>query len=152
MQIDRIDRKILNLLQTDARLSNKQLADKVGLSESACLRRVKLLEDSGIVARYVMLVNQDKAGKPDNVYVHITLENQSQQTLKKFEDAVSRMPEVMECFLMTGDFDYLLRIVTNGTADYERVHNEKLTKLPGVARVKSSFSVRTVVKNTRIEF
>lgn len=152
MDLDKIDRKILNALQNDGRLSNKDLADAVALSESACLRRVKLLEDSGIIDRYVMLVNQEKAGKPDNVYVQITLENQSQQTLKRFEDAVARLPEVMECFLMTGDFDYLLRIVTTGTDDYERIHRDKLTKLPGVARVKSGFSLRTVVKNTRIEF
>jgi Lrp/AsnC family leucine-responsive transcriptional regulator len=72
--------------------------------------------------------------------------------LKKFEDAVAKLPEVMECFLMTGDFDYLLRVITAGTADYERIHNDKLTKLPGVARLKSSFSMRTVVKNTKIEF
>jgi len=149
VQIDDIDRSILKKLQENGRLSNVQLAAAVGLSESACLRRVKLLEENGIIDRYVMLINQVAIGKPHNVFVRVTLDGQQREKLTAFEAEVSRVAEVMECYLMAGDFDYLLRVITRDNADYVRVHN-KLTSLPGVMRVQSSFALKTVLENTEM--
>ena len=149
VQIDDIDRSILKKLQENGRLSNVQLAAAVGLSESACLRRVKLLEENGIIDRYVMLINQVAIGKPHNVFVRVTLDGQQREKLSAFEAEVSRVAEVMECYLMAGDFDYLLRVITRDNADYVRVHN-KLTSLPGVMRVQSSFALKTVLENTEM--
>jgi DNA-binding Lrp family transcriptional regulator len=150
--LDDKDRAILTALQKGGRLANVELAAKVGLSESACLRRVKLLEEAGFIDDYVMLMNQAKAGKPGNVFVHVTLESQQQQALQTFEEAVKHVPGVMECYLMSGDQDYLLRVIVRDASDYEKVHMEQLTRLPGVARVKSSFALRTIVKKTEISF
>ena len=149
MQLDAIDHAILNKLQKNGRLSNVQLAAAVGLSESACLRRVKILEESGIIDRYVMLVSQAAIGKPDNVFVRVTLDGQQGEKLTAFEAGISRVPEVMQCYLMSGDFDYLLRVITRDTGDFMRVHN-KLTSLPGVMRVQSSFALRTVLAKTEV--
>jgi len=150
MELDRYDRAILKLLQQDARITNTSLADKVSLSESACLRRVKALEQSGLIEGYTALVNQQKAGYPVNVFVNITLDRQAQPGLEAFENAVRKLPEVMECYLMTGDYDYLLRVVVADLADFERIHDQYLTRLPSVARVHSSFAVRTVTRSTTI--
>ncbi len=150
--LDDKDRAILTALQKGGRLANVELAAKVSLSESACLRRVKLLEQAGFIDDYVMLMNQAKAGKPGNVFVHVTLESQQQQALQTFEEAVKHVPGVMECYLMSGDQDYLLRVIVRDASDYEKVHMEQLTCLPGVARVKSSFALRTIVKKTEISF
>jgi DNA-binding Lrp family transcriptional regulator len=147
--IDAIDRSILKKLQENGRLSNVQLAAEVGLSESACLRRVKLLEDSGVIDRYVMLINPSTLGKPDTVFVRVTLDGQQREKLSAFESEISRVAEVMECYLMAGDFDYLLRVITRDNTDYVRVHN-KLTSLPGVMRVQSSFALKTVMKRTEM--
>ncbi len=146
---DKIDRAILRALQRDGRLSNVQLASRVGLSESEFLRRVRLLVVSGIIDRYVMLVDQAAVGKPGNVFVRVTLEGQQKEKLQQFEKAVAAVPEVMECYLMSGDFDYLLRVIIKDNSDYMRVH-EKLTGLPGVMRVQSSFALRTVRKTTEL--
>jgi Lrp/AsnC family leucine-responsive transcriptional regulator len=148
-EIDKIDRAILRVLQKDGRVSNVQLAERVGLSESACLRRVRLLEQSGIIDRYVMLINQSAIGKPGNVFVRVTLEGQQKEKLQQFEKTVAAVPEVMECYLMSGDFDYLLRVIIKDNSDYMRVH-DKLTDLPGVLRVQSSFALRTVRKTTEL--
>lgn len=147
MELDRYDRAIVKLLQQDARLTNTKLAEKVSLSESACLRRVKALEESGLIESYTAILNQQKAGYPVNVFVSITLDRQSQSGLEAFESAVRKLPEVMECYLMTGEHDYLLRVVVADLADFERVHNQHLTRLPSVARVHSSFAVRTVTRS-----
>jgi Lrp/AsnC family leucine-responsive transcriptional regulator len=147
MDLDRYDRAILKLLQTDARITNASLAEKVSLSESACLRRVRALEQSGLVEGYTAVLNQQKAGYPVNVFVNITLDRQAQPGLEAFENAVRKLPEVMECYLMTGDFDYILRVVVADLADFERLH-QHLTRLPSVARVHSSFAVRTVTRST----
>ena len=149
MDLDAIDHSILNKLQKNGRLSNVQLADEVGLSESACLRRVKILEESGIIDRYVMLINQSAIGKPGNVFVRVTLDGQQREKLAAFETEISRVSEVMECYLMSGDFDYLLRVISRDNEDYVRVHN-KLTSLPGVMRVQSSFALRTVLDKTEM--
>lgn len=147
--LDAIDHSILNKLQKDGRLSNVQLASEVGLSESACLRRVRILEDNGIIDRYVMLINQSAIGKPGNVFVRVTLDGQQREKLAAFEAEVVKVSEVMECYLMSGDFDYLLRVITRDNDDYVRVHN-KLTSLSGVMRVQSSFALRTVLGKTEM--
>lgn len=148
--MDRYDRQILALLQDDGRISNKQLAERVSLSESACLRRVRALEDQGIIQRYVAMLSQDKVGVPGDVLVHIGLHREEQSELAAFEQAVRLIPEVMECYLMTGEFDYLLRVVVADMADFERIHKEELTRLPGVARVNSSVAIRKVLKRTAL--
>ena len=147
---DRTDRAILHELQHDGRLTNAALAGRVKLSESACLRRVRALEDRRLIRGYVGLVDQSSAGYPDNVFVRITLTSQQRNDLLAFETAVRQIPEVMECYLMSGDADYLLRVIVADARDYERVHSQHLTGLPGVDRVHSSFALRTVVKKTEI--
>ena len=148
--LDRTDRRILHELQLDARLSNTALAERVSLSESACLRRVRRLEASGMLVGVVGIVDQSLAGYPDNVFVSITLTSQQQNDLRRFEAAVCELPEVMECYLMSGDADYLLRVIVADARDYERIHSQHLTQLPGVARVQSNFTLRTVVKKTEL--
>jgi DNA-binding Lrp family transcriptional regulator len=150
MALDRFDRAILEALQRNGRISNVQLATAVNLSESACLRRVRVLEESGMIDRYVALVSQPAAGLPGNVFVHIGLHREEERELAAFEEAVKNIPEVMECYLMTGEFDYLLRVVVRDMADFERLHKESLTRLPGVARVNSSVAIRTVQKTTEL--
>lgn len=150
MTLDRFDKRILKSLQRDGRISNKQLAGLVNLSESACLRRVRALEESGMIDRYVAIISQSAAGMPGNVLVHIGLHREEQSELAAFEEAVRNIPEVMECYLMTGEFDYLLRVVVADMADFERIHKDELTRLPGVARVNSSVAIRTVLKRTEL--
>lgn len=150
MNLDRTDRAILAALQADGRMSNVTLAQLVNLSESACLRRVRQLEEAGIISRFVMLVDQGKAGYPSDVFVQISLHRQQGEDLARFEAAVRDVPEIMECYLMTGDADYLLRVIASDAADFERIHTRLLTRLPGVARVHSSFALRTVIKKTDV--
>jgi DNA-binding Lrp family transcriptional regulator len=150
MQLDRYDRAIIKALQSNGRATNSQLAECVSLSESACLRRVRALEEGGFIEGYAALVNQQKAGCPLNVFVNITLERQEQAHLLAFEAAVRQVPEVMECYLMSGEYDYLLRVVLADTADFERLHSQHLTRLPNVARVHSSFALRTVQKSREL--
>jgi len=147
--LDSIDKSILDQLQRDGRLSNVQLAERVGLSESACLRRVKLLEESGIVDRYVLLVDQGAIGIPGTVFVNVTLDGQQKEKLNEFEEAVALIEEVMECYLMSGDADYLLRVICKDNDDFIKVHSH-ITNLPGIYRVNSSFALRTVVKKTEL--
>lgn len=146
MQLDRFDRAILQPLQHEGRIANSALAQRVNLSESATLRRVRSLEESGLIEGYTALVNQQKAGFPVNVFVNITLERQDENDLRKFEEAVRKIPEVMDCYLMSGEYDYLIRAVVADVSDFERLHSKHLTRLPGVARVHSSFALRTVQK------
>ncbi len=150
MTIDKYDKQILAALQQDGRISNKQLAEQVSLSESSCLRRVRALEESGMIARYAALLSQNEAGLPGNVFVQIGLQREVESDLSAFEDAVRDIPEVMECYLMSGEFDYLIRVVVADMADFERIHKTKLTRLPGVARVNSSFGIRTVQRKTAL--
>ena len=148
IELDRTDRTILAALQQDGRLANVALAARVNLSESACLRRVRALEQAGVIAGYVALLNQAAVGLPDSVFVEVSLTREQQEDLDAFENAVRKLPEVMECYLMSGEYDYLLRVVVANTADYERIHRENITRLPGVARVRSGFALRTVTKHT----
>jgi len=150
MPLDRFDKAILDQLQRDGRISNVQLAALVNLSESACLRRVRVLEQAGLIERYVALLDQKEAGLTGTVFVHIVLGREEQSDLAAFEAAVQNIPEVMECYLMTGEFDYLLRVVVSDMADFERIHHSELTRLPGVARVNSSVAIRTVTKKTAL--
>lgn len=145
--MDELDRAILRHLRQDARLPNAKLAELVGLSPSACLRRLRLLERNGTIRGYTVVV--EEAGPRDvvTVIVQITLERQTDEHLRRFEDAVRKCPEVRECHLMTGMADYLLRLEARDAADYERIHKEALSRMPGVARIQSSFAIRTVIRS-----
>ena len=145
MVLDDKDRKILNLLQENARVSNADLADQINLSPSACLRRVRLLETNGVIDGYSTIINQASLGRPTNVFVVVTLQDQSEESLSTFETAVKKCSDVMECYLMSGDADYLLRVVAADTSDFERVH-KLLGQLPKLASTRSSFVLRSVSK------
>jgi Lrp/AsnC family leucine-responsive transcriptional regulator len=148
--MDKTDRQILRALQHDGRLSNVELAQAIHLSESATLRRVRALEEAGLITRYVALLSAQKTGFPANVFVNITLHRQDQDDLQAFEEAVRKVPEVMECYLMTGESDYLVRVACRDATDFERLHSQHLTRLPGVARVQSSFALRVVRRTTEL--
>jgi DNA-binding Lrp family transcriptional regulator len=142
--LDSIDIKILTQLQKDARISNVKLADAVGLSPSPCLRRVRELEKQHVISRYVALLEAEAVGLPVSVVVHVTLEKQVEDAINIFEAAIREQPEVMECYLMTGEADYLLRVVTADVAAYQRFLMDHLTRVRGVANIKSSFALRQV--------
>ena len=150
MNIDIFDKKLLSILQNNGRISNVELAEAVNLSESACLRRVRSLEERGLIDRFVALLDHKKVGLTDTVFVHIVLKREEKSELEAFENAVKNIPEILECYLMTGEFDYLLHIVVANMADFERLHNDSLTQLPGVSRVNSSFAIRTVQKTSEL--
>jgi len=152
IKLDKIDYAILDSLQNEGRISNNDLAGQVGLSPSACLRRVKSLETCGIIDRYVAMIDQSAADLPDNVFVQITVEKQTKEKLAAFEKKVKECPKIMECYLMSGDADYLLRVIVADATDYERLHMDVLTALPGVSQIKSNFSLRTVTKKTSVPF
>jgi Lrp/AsnC family transcriptional regulator, leucine-responsive regulatory protein len=142
--IDPIDQRILTQLQENGRLTNVELAERVGLSPSPCLRRVRLLEDAGIIRGYQATVDQVKVGLPVSVFVSVKLEKQREDALQRFEAAVRGFPEVLECYLMTGQRDYLLRVVAKDLADYERFLKATLTRIDGVASIESSFALAQV--------
>jgi Lrp/AsnC family leucine-responsive transcriptional regulator len=143
-KLDAIDRKILQSLQADGRMSLAELSEKVGLSPSPCLRRVRILEKAGIIKRYVAMVDQQSVGLPVSVFVSLKLESQRQQMLANFGKLVARWPEVLECYLMTGPRDYLLRVVVEDLAAYERFLKQKLTRVEGIASIESSFALEQV--------
>ncbi len=143
--LDAIDRNILRLLRLDARLSNAKLASEVGLSPSACLRRIKLMEQAGVIRGYTALVDTSQAEASIAVIINITLERQTEDHLDRFEAAVRKHPEIKECFLMTGGSDYLLRVEVANPGDFERIHKDILSTMPGVLRIHSSFSIRNVL-------
>ncbi|HEX2653820.1 MAG TPA: Lrp/AsnC family transcriptional regulator [Xanthobacteraceae bacterium] len=144
IDLDEIDRKILRLLQEDGRMSLADLADKVGLSPSPCLRRIRMLEEAGVISQYVAVLNQQRVGLPISVFASIKLEKQREEALDVFAKTISRWPEVLECYLMTGPRDYLLRVVVEDLAAYERFIKEKLTRLDGIASIESSFALEQV--------
>jgi Lrp/AsnC family transcriptional regulator, leucine-responsive regulatory protein len=144
LNLDQVDRKILAQLQTDGRMSLSDLAGKVGLSSSPCLRRVRILEREGVISRYVAVLDQRAVGLPVSVFVSIKLERQKQDALDQFAKAIARWPEVLECYLMTGPRDYWLRVVVPDLAAYERFVKQKLTRLDGVASIESSFALEQV--------
>ncbi|MDA5194135.1 Lrp/AsnC family transcriptional regulator [Govanella unica] len=147
--LDAADRKIIRVLQTDGRISNSSLAAEVGLSPSACLRRLRLLEQSGVIRGYTAIIDEQIREDMAVVIVQITLERQTEAYFRKFENAIRKYPEIRECYLMTGGSDYLLRVEAASTTDYERIHTELLSNLPGVARIHSSFALRNVTRSLR---
>lgn len=149
-EIDSIDRRILQALQRDGRISNTQLSEEVNLSASACHRRVQRLEKEGWINGYVALLNPRKMGRPTTVFVEITLSGQADEVLDAFEKAVARVPDVLECHLMAGTADYLLKVVAGDTEDFARIHRRYLATLPGVAQMQSSFALRTVRQTTAL--
>ena len=149
LDIDSIDRLILNELQTDGRVSHAELAERVGLSASACYRRVRRLEADGVIAGYVMILDSGEIGRDLDVFVEVSLVSQSKESLHLFEDEVRDCPEVMSCHLVAGDADYLLHLAVQDHRDFERIHNQYLSRLPGVARLRSNFAIRTVYRTTR---
>lgn len=142
--LDPIDQKMVRLLQLDGRMSNAKLAAEVGLSPSACLRRLRALEASGIIRGYAAFVASDQDEPAATFIVSIVLERQTAEFLDRFEVAVRRCPDVAECYLMTGGSDYLLRVEASDMADFERIHRDQLSSLPGVARIQSSYAIRRV--------
>jgi Lrp/AsnC family leucine-responsive transcriptional regulator len=142
--LDEIDRKILTLLQADSRLTMQALAERVGLSVSPCHRRVKLLEERGVITRYGAMVDQKSLGLHVSVFVSIKLERQKEEDLARFAKAISNWSEVLECYLMTGNRDYLLRVVAADLASYEAFLKNKLTRLNGIASIESSFALSQV--------
>lgn len=148
--MDAIDLRILERLQQDARISNVELARAVNLSPSPCLARVRALEEDGTIARYVTLLDAKKIGITVSVLVQVTLEKQVEPALETFERAVRERPEVMECYLMTGDADYLLRVLVPDVPAFERFILEFLSRVPGVGNIKSSFALKQVKYQTAL--
>jgi len=148
--LNSIDRRILENLQNDARLSNVDLARRVGLSPSPCLRRVARLQESGVIRGYATLVDAEAVGLPVSIFVSVSLEKQIETALETFEAEIRARPEVMECYLMTGDADYLLRVVTSDLSAYERFLLDHLTRIPGVKSIKSSFALKQVAYCTAL--
>ncbi len=146
MQFDAHDKALLRRLQDDGRATNAELAEAAHLSESACFRRVKALENAGVITGYAATVDPRAVGLSLTVYVSITLSSQAQDLLAAFETAVAKAPEIIECHLMTGQADYIIRVVASDVDDLERLHASVLTRLPGVARINSSIALRTIVQ------
>ncbi|HVY07469.1 MAG TPA: Lrp/AsnC family transcriptional regulator [Burkholderiales bacterium] len=150
MTLDSIDWKILGLLQADARMANVDLAKAVGLSPSPCLNRVRALEEAGYISRYVTLLDALHVGLKVSVFIQVTLERQVEAALERFETAIRTRPEVMECYLMTGDADYLIRVVVADIQLLEEFILKFLTKLPGVGNIRSSFALKQVKYQTAL--
>jgi Lrp/AsnC family leucine-responsive transcriptional regulator len=150
MSIDTTDRRILSELQRRGRISNANLSEAINLSPSACHRRVQRLEADGYINDYVALLNARKLGVATTVFVEITLSGQADEVLDAFERAVARIPDVLECHLMAGTADYILKVVAESTEDFARIHRQHLSRLPGVVQMQSSFALRTVFKTTAL--
>lgn len=150
MTLDPTDTRILRILQRKGRISNADLSEEVNLSPSACHRRVQRLEADGYIRDYVALLDARKLGVPATIFVEITLATQADDVLVAFETAVARIPDVLECHLTAGAADYILKVVAEDTEDFARIHRQYLTRLPGVAKMQSSFALRTVFKTTAL--
>ena len=150
LMLDATDRRILAVLQKEGRITNADLSERVNLSPSACRRRVQQLEEAGYIDKYVALLNTRKMGKPTTVFVEITLQSQAEDLLDAFEREVARVPDILECHLMAGTADYLLKIMAEDTEDFARIHRQHLSRLPGVRQMQSSFALRTVVQTTAL--
>ena len=151
IDLDVIDYAILDALQADGRITNADLADSIGLSASACHRRVRRLESDGVIDRYAALVNRQLVGRGVSVFVEISLESQREDLLDAFEGAVSSVPHVQSCHLMAGNADYLVHVTCRDVADYETIHREYIALLPGVTQVRSSFAIRTITDTTALD-
>lgn len=150
MELDAIDHRILNEIQADGRMTNQALSERVGLSPSPCLRRVRTLENAGVIKGYVGLVDPEAVGLPVTAFVRVRLTVQDDKHLVVFEETVATFPEVMECYLMTGECDYQLRVVFPSLAAFEDFLRQKLTPIPGVSQVTSSFALRPIVYRTAL--
>lgn len=148
--LDRTDYRIVHHLQNDARISNTDLANAVGLSPSPCLRRVKNLEQRGVIKRYASIIDAKAVGLPISIFVSVSLQSQERGGLEQFEEKIRSYKEVMECYLMTGSSDYLLRVVVPDLDSYERFLAEKLTRITGVANIQSSFALKQVIYRTEL--
>ena len=149
MAFDSVDRQIVHELQADGRLTNTELSRRVNLSPSPCLRRVKNLEDQGVITGYTANVDQDKFGLPISIFVSVKLEKQTEDMLRTFEAEIGKIDEIVECYLMTGGFDYLLRIITDSLNSYQNVLTKRITHIPGIASIESSFALG-IVKQSKI--
>jgi Lrp/AsnC family transcriptional regulator, leucine-responsive regulatory protein len=143
-ELDKIDRILLKELQLNGQLGIQELAEKTGLSPSTAHRRIKLLEERGVIKGYAATLERKLLGLANEFFVEVSLSAQTEQTFEKFEAAIQRIPEVLECHLMSGQFDYLLRVAAKDAEDYERIHRGKLSRLPGIQRIQSSLALRTV--------
>lgn len=141
-QLDEIDRKILRTLSRDGRISNQKLAETVNLSPTPCWNRVKALEEAGFINEYVAILDQRALGLPDTVIIEVTLERHDDDIFQRFGDALAELPEVMEAYLLTGDYDYLIKVAVSGTEGYERFLRQKLYKIPGIRHSRSTFALR----------
>ena len=150
MELDATDRRLLMVLQKEGRITNAELSERVHLSASACHRRVQRLEEAGYIPAYVALLDPRKIGRATVVFVEITLSGQADEVLEAFELEVKKIHYVLECHLMAGSADYLLKVVAQDTEDFARIHRAKLARLPGVAQMQSSFALRTVFKTTAL--
>ncbi|MEO9612004.1 MAG: Lrp/AsnC family transcriptional regulator [Nitratireductor sp.] len=150
MSLDRIDYAILDTLQRDGRISNAALAEKVGLSQSACSRRLDNLEKTGVIHGYHAKLSNAALGYKMTAIVHISLSGQFEKSLAEFEAAIKRCPNVLSCHLMSGEYDYVIRIAARDLEDYERVHKEWLTAMPHVIKINSSFALREVIDRTGV--
>lgn len=148
--MDRFDSAILDCLQRDGQLSYVEIGSLVGLSPSACHKRVKAMEEDGLISGYVAIVSEERARLKTSVFVQVTLSSQKEEVLDAFESAIAGYPEIMECFLMAGLSDYLLRVLCRDGEDYERIHHGVLVRLPGVERVVSHFAIRKVLRRTAV--
>ncbi|KAA5604174.1 Lrp/AsnC family transcriptional regulator [Roseospira marina] len=146
MAMDATDYRILTFLQADGRITNQDLAARVHLSPSACHRRVGRLEAAGVILGYTAVVEPDAVGRGTVVFVHVALERQTEDAMAAFEAAVAGCPDITECHLMSGEADYLVKVAAADLPDFERIHRRDLSRLPGVARLQSSFTLRTVKK------
>ncbi len=146
-EMDEIDRKIIAALQSDGKITVNELAETIGLSASPCARRVRLLEQAGIIKGYAAIIDQKKVGLPISAFASIKMERQREDALERFSKAVARWPEVVDCYLMTGQRDYLLRIVVKDLEAYEQFLADKLTRLDGVASIETSFALKQVKRS-----
>jgi Lrp/AsnC family leucine-responsive transcriptional regulator len=151
MEIDELDRRILRELRNDGRLSNTKLAEKVGLSTTPCWNRVRALEEGGMIEGYAALLNQTALGYPDTVIIEVTLDRHDDDIFEKFGRALATLPEVMEAYLLTGDYDYLIKVAVAGTAGYEEFLRKKLYKLPGLKHSRSTFVLRCLKRTHSVE-
>ena len=140
--LDATDRRILRALARRGRLSNAELAEEVGLSPSPCWTRVRRLEAAGVIKGYAALLDQAALGMPDTVFLEVMMEKHDEAALRRFEDAVNAIPEILECHLVTGEYDYIIKAAVNGTAGYESLLREKVYRLPGVRHTRSAFTLR----------
>jgi Lrp/AsnC family leucine-responsive transcriptional regulator len=149
--LDQIDRKILSALRSDARLTMSELADKVGLSQSPCWTRVKRLEAAGAIESYVAVLNHQAIGLTNTVFVEVTLDRHNEQALERFGDALARIPQVIEAHLVTGDYDYLVKVAVAGTEDYERFLRETLYRIEGIRHSRTTFALRVLKRDISVD-